>query len=114
MRFLRKIAFQHCFHFRKDRIIKYCLNRASDKNSLNSIYSDGNEFLIVGDSGTILQKKTNFNEWSLTELDGKVGINDFWRFSNGNKIFIGDRSSFVYENNGNLQWYSILDQSYLL
>ncbi len=55
------------------------------KNSLNSIYSDGNEFLIVGDSGTILQKKTNFNEWSLTELDGKVGINDFWRFSNGNK-----------------------------
>ena len=84
------------------------------KNSLNSIYSDGSEFIIVGDSGTILNKESISNKWNLTELDDKLNINDLWRFDNGNIIFIGEKSSFVYESNGNLQWYSILKENYLL
>ncbi len=84
------------------------------KNNLNSILTDGNSFVIVGDSATILNKVPDSTNWNLEQLDGKIKLSDFWKFSNGNEIFIGDRSSFVFGFNGNRQWYSILDKTHYL
>ncbi len=84
------------------------------KYALNSIATDGNRFTIVGDSGTILTRIDSFSNWEKTELDAKVNLHNFWKFTNGKKIYIGEKSSFIYDTNGSNQWYSILDEKYAL
>ncbi|MBU0473202.1 MAG: protein kinase [Bacteroidetes bacterium] len=84
------------------------------KITLNSILTDGRKFTIVGDSGIIISKENATSDWEVQKLDEKINLNSFWVFPSGNEIFIGDRSSFVYNTNGNKQWYSILDKNYFL
>lgn len=84
------------------------------KLSLNSILSDGSKFTIVGDSGIIITKENSTSAWEFEQLSEKIKLNAFWIFPSGNEIFIGDRSSFIYNLDGNKQWYSILDKNYFL
>ncbi len=84
------------------------------KYALNSIITDGNWFTLVGDSGIIFSRKDSFSNWQSKALDEKINLNNFWKFSNGNEIYIGEKSSFIYNTNGSKQWYSILDENYIL
>ena len=84
------------------------------KNNLNSLFIDENKFTIIGDSSTILRRTDSVSEWKIELLDEKVNLLDFWRFTNGDEIIIGEESSFVYNSNGNKQWYSILEKNYFL
>ena len=84
------------------------------KNSLNSIFINDGKFTIVGDSGIILKKENATSAWEVEQLNEKVKISDFWTFGNENEIFIGEKSSFLYNIAGNKQWYSIIDENSFL
>jgi eukaryotic-like serine/threonine-protein kinase len=84
------------------------------KHELNSIFSKSNKFTIVGDSGTIISGNGASTEWKEENLEGKIKINSIWKFDNGNEILIGEKSSFIYNIDNNMQWYSILDENYSL
>ncbi len=84
------------------------------KYALTSVFTDGNRFTIVGDSGTIITRTDSFSNWENKAMDEKVNLNDFWKFTNGSEIFIGEKSAFIYNTDGSKQWYSILDENYAL
>ena len=84
------------------------------KYTLNSIITDGSKFTIAGDSAIVLTRINLSADWGVEQQDEKVKLNDLWKFQNGDEIFIGDKSSFIYSLNGNKQWYSILDKSHFL
>jgi serine/threonine-protein kinase len=100
----------------KDKIIPEKIKKipVPTHYSLNSLLIKGNEFTVVGDSGIILNKQSYSSKWQIKQLESKVNLNAFWKFENGEKIFIGKKSAFVYNSGKNYEWYSILDKDYSL
>ena len=84
------------------------------KLDLNALTINDNNFTIVGDSGVILTKQNSDTSWRNNRLEENIKLLDSWNFQNERRIVVGEKSSFIYTENGTNKWYSILDKDFSL
>lgn len=93
---------------------KFIMHDLPTNLDLHSLTIENNNFTIVGDSGIILSKQNTSENWTQIRLEENIKLFDSWTFQNKRRITIGEKSSFIYDENGTNQWYSILDKDFLL
>jgi len=93
---------------------KFKIHDLPTKLDLHSLTIEDNNFTIVGDSGIILFKQNTSENWTKNRLEENIKLFDSWTFQNERKIIIGEKSSFIYTENGTNKWYSILDKDFSL
>jgi len=93
---------------------KFKMHDLPTKLDLYSLTIEDNNFTIVGDSGIILSKQKTSENWAQNRLEENIKLLDSWTFQNKLRIIIGEKSSFIYNENGTNKWYSILDKDFSL